>query len=201
MAEKLAYCEDYDTQEQGITGPSTYAAGGQTFTSTGWSIEYVKIYGRRRNTVGDVGDIRCSIQGVSGGDDNPDGSALVYKDFDGMDWVVTDAWHTVTFDTPLVVSSSTKYAIVIETLDSPSFPEMLYWEYNNNPGDSFAGGERHMRSFGTWGVAAAMDYLFEIWGTVTSPGKAQNPTPTDDQEDIIITGVDKLKKLQWEAPA
>ena len=33
------------------------------------------------------------------------------------------------------------------------------------------------------------------------PGKAQNPTPTDDQEDIIITGIEKLKKLQWEAPA
>ena len=33
------------------------------------------------------------------------------------------------------------------------------------------------------------------------PGKAQNPTPTDDQESIIITGIDQLKKLQWEAPA
>ncbi len=37
--------------------------------------------------------------------------------------------------------------------------------------------------------------------TYAAPGKAQNPTPTDDQEDIIITGIDQLKKLQWEAPA
>lgn len=39
-----------------------------------------------------------------------------------------------------------------------------------------------------------------IRATVSSPGKAQNPTPTDDQEGIKITGIDQLKKLQWEAP-
>lgn len=45
-------------------------------------------------------------------------------------------------------------------------------------------------------------YLVEIWGTVVlPPGKAQNPTPTDDQEDIKLTGIDQLKNLQWEAPA
>ena len=32
------------------------------------------------------------------------------------------------------------------------------------------------------------------------PGKAQNPTPTDDAENIIISGYNRLKKLQWEAP-
>lgn len=40
-----------------------------------------------------------------------------------------------------------------------------------------------------------------IRATVSPPGKAQNPTPTDDQENIKITGKDQLKKLQWEAPA
>ncbi len=33
------------------------------------------------------------------------------------------------------------------------------------------------------------------------PGKATTPTPTDDQGDIKITGIDQLKILQWEAPA
>lgn len=32
------------------------------------------------------------------------------------------------------------------------------------------------------------------------PGKATTPTPTDDQEDLEITGVDNLKELQWVAP-
>ncbi len=40
-----------------------------------------------------------------------------------------------------------------------------------------------------------------IRATVAAPGKAQNPTPTDDQEDIKFTGKDQLKFLQWEAPA
>lgn len=186
MAIKLAYCEDYDTQEQGITGPPSNAAGGQTFTSAGWSIEYIKIYGRRRDTAVDVGNIRVSIQGVSGEDDNPDGSTLVYKDFDGMDWVTTDAWHTITFDAPIIVSNSTKYTIVIETLNSPAWPGMLYWEYNNDPGDSFAGGERHMRSFGTWGVAAAMDYLFEIWGTSAVPEQPKTPAPGNTITNVTL---------------
>ena len=37
--------------------------------------------------------------------------------------------------------------------------------------------------------------------TIAAPGKAQNPTPADDEEDIKITGINKLKKFQWEAPA
>lgn len=38
------------------------------------------------------------------------------------------------------------------------------------------------------------------WFVVAAPGKVQNPTPTDDQEDIKITGKDQLKILQWEVP-
>ena len=41
----------------------------------------------------------------------------------------------------------------------------------------------------------------ESFSIVGPPGKATTPTPTDDQEDIKITGKDQLKKLQWEAPA
>ena len=40
-----------------------------------------------------------------------------------------------------------------------------------------------------------------IKATVVAPGKATTPTPTDDEEDIKITGIDQLKLLQWEAPA
>jgi hypothetical protein len=47
------------------------------------------------------------------------------------------------------------------------------------------------------GTTTGDDWSF----TVAALGKAITPTPTDDQEDIIITGKDQLKKLQWEAPA
>ena len=45
-------------------------------------------------------------------------------------------------------------------------------------------------------------------GTITvsiratvDPGKATTPTPTDDQEGLLIAGKDQLKLLQWEAPS
>ena len=47
------------------------------------------------------------------------------------------------------------------------------------------------------GTTTGDDWSF----TVAAPGKAQTPTPTDDEEDIKITGIDELKILQWEAPA
>ncbi|KKN12423.1 hypothetical protein LCGC14_1016780 [marine sediment metagenome] len=50
-------------------------------------------------------------------------------------------------------------------------------------------------------MLSSVDKMFETWGTPPAPGKAQNPTPTDDQEDIKFTGKDQLKFLQWEAPA
>lgn len=44
-------------------------------------------------------------------------------------------------------------------------------------------------------------------GTVTvsikvaaTPGKVTNPTPTDNQEDLLIAGTDQLKQLTWDAP-
>jgi hypothetical protein len=33
-----------------------------------------------------------------------------------------------------------------------------------------------------------------------APGKAQNPTPSDNQGNIDIAGVDRITKLQWAAP-
>jgi hypothetical protein len=33
-----------------------------------------------------------------------------------------------------------------------------------------------------------------------APGKAQTPTPTDDQGSIRITGTNRITKLQWEPP-
>ena len=47
------------------------------------------------------------------------------------------------------------------------------------------------------GTTTGDDWSF----TVAAPGKATTPTPTDDEEDIKLTGINQLKKLQWEAPA
>ena len=41
----------------------------------------------------------------------------------------------------------------------------------------------------------------DVWQfTVEAPGKATDPTPTDDQENLLITGKNQLKQLTWSAP-
>ena len=44
-------------------------------------------------------------------------------------------------------------------------------------------------------------YMLEVWGEETvAPGKATNPTPTDDQEDTAIAGSLRITTLTWNAP-
>lgn len=42
----------------------------------------------------------------------------------------------------------------------------------------------------------------DVWDfTVAAPGKAQNPTPLDNAEDIIVTGISRITQLSWVAPS
>lgn len=46
-----------------------------------------------------------------------------------------------------------------------------------------------------------LTHLVELHGTATPPpGKATTPTPTDNQDGLLITGKDNLKQLAWVAP-
>lgn len=46
------------------------------------------------------------------------------------------------------------------------------------------------------------DFCFIVTGdeAVEAPGKATDPTPTDDQEGLFIAGTERIVKLQWVAP-
>ncbi len=44
------------------------------------------------------------------------------------------------------------------------------------------------------------DAVISIKDTTSAPGKATNPTPTDDQEDIAIAGSLRITTLTWNAP-
>lgn len=86
---------------------------------------------------------------------------------------------------------------------------------SENAGSSFYGSNWQVQTFTATSTYSISSVKLKLWrddaeaapGTitvsikaVTPPGKAQNPTPADDQKDIKITGKDQLKKLQWEAP-
>lgn len=88
---------------------------------------------------------------------------------------------------------------------------------------TFSGSDRYGASLTSWtaqtfiatstytitSVVLKLNKLFSRSpGTVTvsirataGPGKATTPTPTDDQEGIIIAGVDRIKQLIWDAPS
>jgi len=82
----------------------------------------------------------------------------------------------------LISSAQSSVSIVLSDVQRALFTDTCYWRIDPI-------NENGTRTGNDW------------WFTVAAPGKAQNPTPTDDQEDIKITGIEKLKKLQWEAPA
>ncbi len=52
-----------------------------------------------------------------------------------------------------------------------------------------------------WRNSSIFPYMLEVWGEeAVTPGKATNPTPTDDQEDIAIAGNLRITTLTWNAP-
>ncbi len=198
---------------------------------------------------------------------DPTGADLASGTTNGNTLTEYGSWteREITFDSPIELTSGTKYAIVVEASSVVGAAE-LYWSTRvDNP---YANGDRYgsSNSGSSWTIDVNDDVWFKtkasgvekddgsfaqdgfnraesvygvnwsaqtftasstytissvvlklakytavggtvetvtvsIRATVVAPGKAQNPTPTDDQEDIKITGIDQLKLLQWEAPA
>lgn len=81
----------------------------------------------------------------------------------------------------LVSSAQSEVSIVLSSAQRELFPGTCHWRIDATNGAGTTTGD-------AW------------WFTVESPGKATTPTPTDDEEDIWLTGINQLKKLQWVAP-
>lgn len=151
---------------------------------------------------GSPGNITVSIRAVDG-NGKPTGADLASVTV--SDSVISTlpslAYYTFVFDTPYALSDATKYAIVWR---APSGNAANYFTPFGDGAAGYANGGTFIssNSGSSWGSeGTSSDANFRVYGDVVPPGKAQNPTPTDDQEDIKFTGKDQLKKLQWEAPA
>ncbi len=81
----------------------------------------------------------------------------------------------------LLSSAQSGISIILNDIQRALFTDTCYWRID---------------AINDGGTTTGDDWSF----TVAAPGKAQTPTPTDDQEDIKIRGKDQLKILQWEAP-
>ena len=97
---------------------------------------------------------------------------------DTYDVYIGDAADNLT----LISSAQGGVSIVLSSAQRALFIATCYWRIDATNGNGTTTGD-------------------DWWFTVAGPGKATTPTPTDDQEDIKITGISQLNKFQWEAPA
>ena len=183
------------------TGASIHGTtwGMQSWTTTStYTITAVALYCYK---FGSPGNITVSIRAVDG-NGKPTGADLATVTV--ADSVIsafpTRAWYTFTFVLSYALDDATQYAIVFRATSGSGSHYFGPFGYGSS-GYADGGFSSSSNSGSSWGaVSTANDMDFRIYGDLTPPGKAQTPTPTDDQEDIIITGKDQLKVLQWEAP-
>ncbi len=185
------------------TGVSVFGANwrGQTFTTTSaYSITDVALSCWK---FGSPGNITVSIRAVDG-NGKPTGADLasVTVADSVFSTLPTRAWYTFTFDTPYDLDDATKYAIIFRAPSGNASNSFTVFGYDSA---GYANGEYtfSVNSGSSWNFLDPnnRDLMFRTYGDLIPPGKATTPTPTDDQEDIKITGIDQLKILQWEAPA
>lgn len=195
MAERKEYYITGDDSLGGFYGSTWHP---QTFTTTSaYTISSVKLLVAR---IGSPGNLTISIRATAGGE--PTGGDLCSVTIDPLSITTNESgeWKEFTFDTPYSLSNSTVYAIVARTASGDA-DNRIYWRADiSSP--SYAGGQSGLSvdSGSSWTMLSSIDKMFETWGSAP-PGKAQNPTPSDNTEDIIVTGISRITQLSWEAPS
>ena len=133
----------------------------------------------------------------------------------------TSTWHQFS-GLSYALSGSTEYAIVCD-VDNKDGTSSFFWTrgFNQYPGSRWqreywipGGCQDYSVAYGgTWNFKCYEDSSAVVYaeGTktvtaaatvdyITGPGKAWNPSPTDDQEDIAIIGRTRINTLTWNAP-
>jgi hypothetical protein len=133
----------------------------QTFTTTdAYYITSASMKAARVGT-GSIGDVTLSIRETSV-DDVPTGSDLVAETVDGNGWSTGLLWHDFDFDSPVLLSASTMYAVVVR---APSGTTSNYLRWNawgsSNP---YADGTICTSTGVNWVISSSADALFRTYG-------------------------------------
>lgn len=155
-----------------ITGDSSWtnATGatwnGQTFTTVGaFTVASVKLK-LFRYLIPAV--MTIEIYALDGSD-HPTGAALASGTID--ETTITQdsagAWYTITFDTPVALSATTKYAIV-QSVPAGDATHYIAWRHDSAD-STYSGGNRirSTDSGGSWSDQAASDFVFEVYDNFT----------------------------------
>jgi len=139
---------------------------GQTFTTKGAAETVDAIKLNLRNAAAGARTIRVSIRSTSAG--LPTGADLDSKDFALSGGEVGFNTRTFTFDTPIAVTASTVFAIVVRNITDSTG---VYIKYNST--NLYSGGNAvsSTDSGSTWGSDAPNDLHFVVTETQTESGK------------------------------
>lgn len=203
MADLLTFYNPIgDISGHDIVWKSTWLRAARTLITpeaNGWSIEYLKI---KCTAFGTIQNILAKLTDISGSAPGSTVHGSVVVNVSSVDGWPNGEWVTITFSSAITIPKNTQFAFVIEPNEQwGSFNSLRLWQ---DSGETPAG--QAFYSSGTppdWGnwTSTTKWPLFEVWGTLAAPGKAQNPTPADDVDDIKIVGAEMLSKLIWEAPS
>ena len=135
----------------------------QTFTvgASNIIVSSALVYIRTYLSGSDTGYMYIKATDVDG---KPTGSVLAYA---AVVWPTgwgVYSWKEGTFATPVVLTASTKYALIITRNLTAG---LIYWRYDNTSA-TYDGGQRITSSNGgtSWTVDEnSTDFLFDIWGT------------------------------------
>lgn len=198
-----------------IPGPA-YEQYSQSFPSgSGFDLQSVSI--KLALGIGAPGNVVCNIYAVDGSD-LPIGltKGTVTISAASLNTYPTWGFKLFTFDPVVVLSPATQYCFVIST-DAGSW-DVNYIYIGTNGGDTYGSGVLG-RYDGSWSDAnntypatiRSPSFIVYDEGTktvtataivdyITGPGKAWNPGPTDDQEDVAIIGRTRINTLTWNTP-
>lgn len=159
----MALQDYYNTGDVGLSS-SIYGDRwrGQTFTtSVDYSFESVKL---KLERVGSPGTITVVIKATSGG--KPTGADLASGTTDG-DTITEDnngEWREVTFSSPVEISASTQYAIIVKALSGNSSNYIRAREDDDVP--EYTGGAVvwSTDAGSSWNIDTNRDILFECYG-------------------------------------
>lgn len=135
----------------------------QSFTATAaYSLTEVKFYLKKNHA---IGTLYCNIYAADG-NHQPTGSSLGSTSIDGdTEIAATAAWISIPFYTPVALSASTEYCIVLSAPSAAT--DVAVGCRGSNSGDYYTGGQqdKSLDSGATWtGDTVIYDLLFETWG-------------------------------------
>lgn len=175
----------------------------QTFTTVAeYTITYVNLLLYR---YGNVGTITVSIRATDV-DGKPTGADLCVGTTNGntLPTLTTGESRRIDFTVPVVLSATTKYAIVVRALSGTS-SKRFYWKYDSTS-PSYAGGSfgYSTNSGSAWTLNTSYDFIFECYGSLTSSGIAYTCAKdhnSGDYADFATALADAAWVIDWTVEA